>query len=201
MTLITAAIREELTALYSSPTRHYHSLSHVAALLSLLSAHREHFTDPDAVEAAIWFHDAVYDARAKGPMNEVHSAELAVARLAGAVDAKRLDWIRRVIEATATHVLPEGLGAAEVGDAALFLDMDLSILGAEEAEFDKYEAAVRREYAFVDDEAWRTGRAAVLRLFLARETVYHSDLFRVLYEDAARRNLRRSLVRLGADDV
>jgi predicted metal-dependent HD superfamily phosphohydrolase len=196
MTLITPAIREELTALYSFPTRHYHSIRHITALLTLLSTHRQHFADADAVEAAIWFHDAIYDARAKGPSNEVQSAELAVARLAGLVDGKRLGWIRRVIEATATHTLPEGLADGEASDAALFLDMDLSILGAEEAEFDEYEAAIRREYDFVDDEAWRVGRAAVLRSFLEREWVYHSELFRSLYEDPARRNLQRSLGRL-----
>lgn len=197
MTLITPAIRQELTALYSSPTRHYHSLSHVTALLTLLSTHRDHFADPEAVEAAIWFHDAVYDPRAQGPSNEVQSAELAVARLSETVQARRLAWIRDVIEATAAHALPDGLGEREAADAALFLDMDLAILGAEDVEFDGYEAAVRKEYEFVDDEAWRAGRAAVLRRYLERERVYHSDLFRGLYEDAARRNLRRSLERLG----
>lgn len=197
MTLITPAICEELLALYSSPTRHYHSLHHVTSLLDLLSTHRHHFADPDAVEAAIWFHDAIYDARAKGPANELQSAELAVSRLSGAaVEPKRLGWIRSVIEATATHTLPQGLDGPEAEDAALFLDMDLSILGSEDVEFDEYEAAVRREYGFVDDEAWWTGRAMVLRRFLARDRVYHSDLFRALYEDAARRNLTRSLERL-----
>jgi predicted metal-dependent HD superfamily phosphohydrolase len=197
MTLIHPAIREELAALYSSPTRHYHSLNHITALLSLLSTHLQHFADPDAVEAAIWFHDAIYDARSKGSCNELESAELAMSRLSGIAEAKRLAWIREVIEATATHTLPEGLNGPEAEDAALFLDMDLSILGAEEAEFDEYEVAVRKEYDFVSDEAWRTGRGAVLERFLGRERVYHSELFRGLYEEAARRNLRRLLARLG----
>ncbi|KAK4155380.1 hypothetical protein C8A00DRAFT_42013 [Chaetomidium leptoderma] len=198
MTLVTPAIREELTALYSSPTRHYHSLNHITALLSLLSTHRHHFADPFAVEAAIWFHDAIYNPRATGASNELQSAELAVARLSGTVDDKRLAWIRQVIEATATHALPEELEEHEANDAALFLDMDLSILGVEEAVFDEYEAAVRKEYNFVSDEAWRTGRAAVLGGFLGRERVYHSELFRGLYEESARSNLKRSLERLGA---
>lgn len=200
MTLLTPATLAELTALYSSPTRHYHSLAHVTALLQLLHAHAHHFADPDAVEAAIWFHDAVYDARAAPPSNELQSAELAVARLSGTVAPARLEWIRRVIEATATHTLPEDLeGGGGAGDAALFLDMDLSILGAAEGEFDAYEAAVRREYHFVEDEAWRTGRAAVLRRFLERERLFYSELFGGLYEAAARRNLRRSLARLGVE--
>jgi len=197
MTLLTPDLRADLVAFYVFPPRHYHSLSHVTALLALLSAHRPHFADPDAVEAAIWFHDAIYDARTTDHSNELQSAELAVSRLSGAVEPGRLSWIRRAIEATATHALPEEMQGPEAQDAALFLDMDLSILGADEAQFDEYEAGVRKEYEFVTDEAWRTGRAAVLRGFLERERLYHSDLFRGLYEDAARRNLRRSLERLG----
>lgn len=196
MTLITTAIRDELTLLYSSPNRHYHSLSHVNALLGLLSVHRNRFTDPDAVEAAIWFHDAIYDVRAQGHANEQQSAGLAVLRLGPTIDPARLARIREMIEATATHVVPTCLNGAEADDAAMFLDMDLSILGADEAEFDRYEVAVREEYAFVDDDGWRKGRTVVLKSFVERERIYHSDLFRGLYEEAARRNLRRSLLKL-----
>lgn len=196
MTLITPTVREELTRIYSSQTRHYHTLKHVKALLELLETHRAHFTDPDAVEAAIWFHDAIYDPRAKGSANELKSAKLAVARLSEIVDSVRMERIRSMIEATATHVIPESESAAEAGDAAMFLDMDLSILGAEPVGFDEYEAAVRVEYAFIDDEGWRRGRAAVLRGFLEREWIFHSELFRNLYEDAARKNLRRSMASL-----
>jgi predicted metal-dependent HD superfamily phosphohydrolase len=39
------------------------------------------------------------------------------------------------------------------GDTALFLDIDLSILGTKEAEFDEYEAVIRKGYDFVDDRA------------------------------------------------
>jgi predicted metal-dependent HD superfamily phosphohydrolase len=196
MTLITTAIRDELTLLYSSPTRHYHSLSHVNALLGLLSIHRNRFTDPDAVEAAIWFHDAIYDVRAQGHANEQQSAGLAVIRLGPTIDPARLNRIREMIEATATHVVPNCLNGAEADDTAMFLDMDLSILGADEAEFDQYEVAVREEYAFVDDDGWQKGRSIVLKSFVERERIYHSDLFRGLYEEAARRNLRRSLLKL-----
>ncbi|KAK0742071.1 hypothetical protein B0T21DRAFT_360597 [Apiosordaria backusii] len=197
MTLITDDIRDELKKLYSTPTRHYHSLRHVEALLILLSAHRDKFHDPDAIEAAIWFHDAIYDPLAKGNLNEIQSAELAVSRLSCLVDAGRLDGIRIMIEATATHTVPELPSAEAVADAAMFLDMDLSILGAKEADFDEYEAAVRKEYAHVDDGAWREGRAAVLERFLEREWIYHSELFRGLLEEKTRANLRRSVERLG----
>ncbi|KAL2128986.1 hypothetical protein VTI74DRAFT_8374 [Chaetomium olivicolor] len=198
MTLVTPDLLSELIALYTSPSRHYHSLSHIKSLLNLLSTHRAHFSDAAAVEAAIWYHDAVYDPQAAAPSNEVRSAELAGARLANSVEPKRLEWIRKVIVATATHALPEGLGCKEEeGDARLFLDMDLSILGADEDKFDEYEAAVRKEYESVGEEMWRAGRAAVLKGFLQRGRIYQSELFRGLYEEKARANMRRSLEGLG----
>ena len=57
--LLDAALKGELAALYRAPERHYHGLSHIEALLALVQAYRPAVTDPEAVEAAIWFHDAV----------------------------------------------------------------------------------------------------------------------------------------------
>jgi predicted metal-dependent HD superfamily phosphohydrolase len=101
-----------------------------------------------------------------------------------------------MIEATATHRVPDLGDPGANRDAALFLDMDLAILGAPPAAFDAYEEAVRREYAWVDDAAWRTGRAAVLRTFLERPHVFHTPEFRERFEDRARENMARSLGRL-----
>ena len=80
---------------------------------------------------------------------------------------------------------------------AYFLDLDLQILGAPAKKFKAYEAAVRREYAHVDDAAWRIGRAAVLQRFAARPRLYFSAFFGERLEERARENLRRSLARLG----
>jgi len=113
------------------------------------------------------------------------------------VDPERLQHIVAMIEATATHALPDLKGSAKQ-DAAFFLDMDLAILGAPPALFDSYEAAVRREYSWVDANAWRSGRAAVLKKFLARPTIFHTELFRRRFEEQARRNLSRSLASLAA---
>jgi predicted metal-dependent HD superfamily phosphohydrolase len=101
-----------------------------------------------------------------------------------------------MIEATATHALPDFGNETTNRDAALFLDMDLSILGAPKAAFDSYEAAVRREYAWVDDKAWRSGRAAVLKKFLARPHIFHTEAFRKRFEAEARKNIQRSIAAL-----
>jgi predicted metal-dependent HD superfamily phosphohydrolase len=192
--LIDHPLRTELSALYRQPGRHYHGLAHVEALLSLLGEQRADLADPEAVEAAVWFHDAIYDSRRSD--NEARSAALAAEKLASRVEPARLSRIVAMIEATATHALPDlGDGAAE-RDAALFLDMDLSILGAPKSAFDSYQAAVRREYAWVDDKAWRSGRAAVLRKFLARPHIFHTETFRKRFEAGARKNIQRALAAL-----
>ena len=192
--LIEGELKNELSALYRAPGRHYHGLAHVEALLALAREYLADLADRQAVEAAIWFHDAIYDSRRSD--NEARSAALAAAKLAPRVEPARLSRITAMIEATATHVLPDLGDEAATRDAAFFLDMDLSILGAPQSAFDSYEAGVRREYAWVGDEAWRSGRAAVLRKFLARPTIFHTDAFRQRYEAVARKNIARSIAAL-----
>lgn len=195
MSLIDDATKAELTALYWADDRHYHGIRHIEALLSLFEGYRAEFADPEAVEAAIWFHDAIYDSRRKD--NETLSAALAADKLNGKVDAPRLARIVAMIEATATHEVPAFDDAAAKSDAALLLDMDLSILGAPADIFDAYEDAVRREYGWVSDTDWRAGRGAVLRNFLARPRIFHSDIFMTRFEALARANMERSLAKLG----
>lgn len=192
--LIDQDIQAELETFYRASDRHYHGLAHIAALLDLLLQHRAAFSDPQAVEAAIWFHDAIYDSRAKD--NEELSAALAADRLKDSADPARLARITAMIKATATHDVPALEDAASANDAALFLDMDLSILGAEPQKFDAYEQAVRREYGWVVDADWRAGRAGVLRNFLARPRIFHSGIFYERFETQARANLERSLEKL-----
>src|SRR5579883_1921950 len=55
-----------LVAAYTAPERHYHNLDRLSNIVE----------DPAALYLAVWFHDAVYDSRAKD--NEKRSGELAV---------------------------------------------------------------------------------------------------------------------------
>lgn len=192
--LIDATLRRELSALYCAEGRHYHGLSHIEALLALAQDYRAGLSDPEAVDAAIWFHDAIYDSRKSD--NEVQSAALANERLSGRAAPERLARITAMIEATATHEIPDLSDPAARRDAALFLDMDLSILGAEPGQFDAYERAVRLEYGWVEEQAWRSGRAAVLRKFLSRPQIFHSEELRSRFETKARANIARSLAAL-----
>ncbi|TPK23391.1 hypothetical protein FJ872_03390 [Mesorhizobium sp. B2-5-9] len=189
--LIDDALKTELSVLYKAGDRHYHNLAHIEAMLGLAGDYRTLLDDPEAVEAAIWFHDAVYDSRAKD--NEAQSAALAEQKLAGRIDAGRLSHVSAMILATATHQVPLFDDVAATRDASLFLDMDLSILGAAPDAFDAYERAVRHEYGWVEEPMWRAGRGAVLKSFLARPHIFHTQEFRQRFEPQARRNMARSL--------
>lgn len=196
MTLISDALRAELIAAYAAGDRHYHDLRHIEMLLALAEACAADIADREAVEAAIWFHDAVYDTQRED--NEARSAALAEAQLAGMASDERIARITAMIRATAGHAMPDVADAAARQDCALFLDMDLAILGSPEADFDAYEAAVRREYDWVTEPQWRQGRRAVLAAFLARPAIYATARFRASHEAVARRNLAGAIARLDA---
>ncbi|WP_299616637.1 hypothetical protein [Pelagibius sp.] len=189
--LLPAELMTDLRRRYGEPQRHYHTWAHVEALLRLFDDVRDRLSDPAAVEAALYYHDAVYDPRASD--NEARSAALLRADCAEVLSADSLAAAARLIEATAGHRLPPDLSAPAQADAALFLDMDLSILAAPWPDFLAYEAAIRREYAHVEEAAFRSGRGAFLENLMNREKLYFSSYFGAHFEVPARANLRRSL--------
>ena len=180
---------EDLVARYSESHRAYHTLDHVTHCLNEFEAARTLALEPAAVELALWFHDAVYDPRAKD--NEEKSAALAleIARNAGFSGALGLKVATMIL--ASTHVAPP-----DDPDTRLFADIDLSILGQPQGVFDEYERQVRLEYAWVPEEMFRAGRSAILRSFLERPFLYGTDFFRGKYQKAARANVERSLLRL-----
>jgi predicted metal-dependent HD superfamily phosphohydrolase len=178
-----------LSARYAEPQRAYHTLRHIAHCLDELDGARSLAGDAAAVEMALWYHDAIYDPRAKD--NEDRSADLASAAAAAmalppAVGARVAGLIR-----VSTHA-----GLAVGADPQLFADIDLAILGQPAGAFDEYERQVRVEYSWVPEPAFRAGRSAILRSLLERPSIYGTGFFGKKYEAAARQNLSRSIARL-----
>src|SRR5439155_22696514 len=66
---------DRLVAAYAEPHRCYHTLEHLSEVFKVAGKLADVATDPAAVQLAIWFHDGVYDPRAKD--NEERSAALA----------------------------------------------------------------------------------------------------------------------------
>lgn len=190
-----AARLDGLRARYAAPDRHYHGQRHIDLLLALHAELRPALSAPDAVELAIWYHDAIYDPRRAD--NEAESAALLRADLSGIADPALVRHAATLVLATHTHRVPPGLAPPLASDCAHFLDMDLSILGADADTFAWYDAAIRREYAHVPEDQWRRRRPAVLASFLARDRLYLTEQFHARLDAIARANLKRAIAGLG----
>jgi predicted metal-dependent HD superfamily phosphohydrolase len=181
------ALFAEIIRAYTGPDRHYHNLRHIQQVLDTILANRGQARDLAALQWAAWFHDVVYDPRAQD--NEERSAAFAEHALAPMdVPPEQIAAIKRLILDTKTHQ-PSG----DDGDGRLFLDADLAILGAPEDQYNSYARAIRREYAWVPDPAYRSGRGSVLRNFLRRPRLYFTDAMFAAREGQARANLEREI--------
>lgn len=187
---INGGLLNQLLAAYSEPHRRYHTLLHLRECLAHYDAASTLARRPVEVELALWFHDAVYDPRRDD--NEARSAQWARDSVMAAGCAPEIAGrVAALVLATAHHT-----HAGDDPDTQLLLDIDLSILGTAPARFDAYEQEVRAEYAHVDDQAFQTGRTAVVESFLRRPRIYATPVFHDALDAPARANLQRSLDRL-----
>lgn len=187
---------DALQARYGEPARYYHSWLHIEALLRHYRRWEAHFHRPVPVLWALYWHDAIYDPLGKD--NEDQSAVLLEREAQGHLPMEDIAFAAALIRATAAHKVPDGLSAEEAVDTALFLDLDLSILGAPVHVYDRYETDIRKEYAFVPEAAFRGGRGAILKGFLARDRLYLTDLAHAEWGMRARENLKRAITALEA---
>lgn len=178
---------EDLLRRWSEPRRRYHTTAHLTAVLDHVDALRAHAGDLAAVRLAAWFHDAVY--LPERSENEERSARLAVRALteAGVPEARTAE-VARLVRLTVTHA-----PGPDDRDGAVLCDADLAILAAPPEAYAEYAARVREEYAFVPDEAFRAGRADILRQLLALPRLFSTPHGSEAWEDPARRNLRAEL--------
>ena len=191
------SVREDLEQRWSEPQRGYHDLRHLDEVVDALAELRPSTIANDldwaATVFAAWFHDAVYDVEAPAD-NERLSSELARATLSrSGADRRVVELSCSLVEASETHEVRE-----TTGPQAAFHDADLWILSAPAERFDTYCDDVRREYAAVPDDAYASGRSAILLPFLERASVYRTDHARCHWEPSARDNLGRELDRLAA---
>jgi predicted metal-dependent HD superfamily phosphohydrolase len=168
---VVEAAYADVVARHREPHRRYHTFEHIDEALERVEG--------TEVELAVWFHDVVYDPRAAD--NEARSAAYAreVLTKLGAPE-NVIGEVQRLIELTAGHVVDD----ADLNGKAL-IAADLAILSAERARYERYARDVRAEYAHLDDETWRRGRADVLR-----------SLLRIVSDERARSNLAWELATL-----
>jgi len=179
-----ADVRDALLAAYGDPARGYHDRLHLTEVLDRVDelAAAGLAGDGPAVRLAAWFHDGVYDGQ-RG--DEDRSAVWAEDALA---DTGHAEEVARLVRLTEHHDPAEGDLPGQV-----LSDADLAILAAPRARYDAYVAGVRRDYAFLSDDDFAAGRAALLRDLTGRPRLFHTAYARERWEPAARANLAREL--------
>ena len=174
-------IYQILLTAYTEPQRHYHTVQHIVECIALFQQVKSDIRKPELVEMAIWFHDVIYDPRAKN--NEFKSAEMMKDVCFGIFDLNEIETIYEWILATQKHE------ATHDNDLCYLLDIDLSILSASKNRFLEYEIQIRNEYAFVEHKMYKQKRVEVLQYFYMMDSIYKTSFFREMSEVKAKDNL------------
>ena len=183
-------LREELVAAWDRPG--YHDLVHLTEVLDRLAelaAAGVAFPRVPVLLAA-WFHDAVYDGERDAEERSATWAERSLPAYVGEATAAE---VARLVRMTESH-------APDDDDPAgcALSDADLAILAAPSERYAAYVAAVREEYAHLDDDTFRLGRTQVLESLAAKPTLFHTAHARAHWEAPARANLSAELAGLRA---
>jgi predicted metal-dependent HD superfamily phosphohydrolase len=174
----------ELRRRYDEPFREYHNLRHILDCLRLCDEIGPLLVDRDAVEIALWFHDAVYDRGAS--TNELKSAELFLTVSAGASFMFR----HRVCD----HILATRHSTTvRDPDRRFLVDIDLSGFGAPWDEFMRNGALLREECCDQDDSRYHFGQVAFLSRLQGAPPLFLDRLFPcALRNDGARQPASRA---------
>ncbi|MGB5065183.1 MAG: hypothetical protein WBQ37_15720 [Candidatus Competibacter sp.] len=180
----------QLVKLYGEPHRRYHTLEHVRHCLGEFDRAAALMDDPDAVEMALWFHDAIY--RSGAVDNERRSAELFRQWSEGHADTAFLQRVDDLIMAT-THRSPPAHR-----DEHFIVDIDLSSFGLPWEAFERDGHRIRAECAEIGDEVYYPGQLRFLLSLQGRPTFFLTEFFQRRYERIARDNIHRVVENLRA---
>lgn len=181
---------------YGDPARGYHDWSHIVDLLTKLDAFAHLATRPDLIAASIFWHDSVFITRTSEGVvrsdaeNVRDSADLFERH--ARFPAAEIAAIREMIMATANHLSATPQTTHYPGfaqDMDLFLDLDLSSLGAPWPAFRRNFERIRSEYPWVDAIEFDRQRLGMLEKFAAcSEGVFRLAASRALWSAPTQEN-------------
>lgn len=169
--------------------RAYHTLVHLEELFGYLDILKIDSEHPDfyALSLSIFFHDAIYDTMSG--TNEEDSAKLFREFFSDVGDCHHENLEMKVVDyilATKHH------NANQTTDKtlAIFLDVDMAVLGKNPSAYAAYAGLIRKEYIHIDPHIYCEKRAEVLQTFLESPCIFSNPLLKAALEERARKNLR-----------
>lgn len=179
--------RQELFTNYENADRYYHNLVHVYNFIKLFEEHKTAIEKPLLFEVAIWWHDAIYEAKRND--NETRSVQLALRCWKNYLSTTDLKYIAILISSTEKH-----LPLIEENDVHYFLDMDLSILATANHVYQQYVSYIEKEYTtYYPKVLYNIGRTKAMKSFHSRRQLYFTPFFNENYEFQAKNNIKLEL--------
>ncbi|XLQ20530.1 MAG: hypothetical protein ACKUBY_01980 [Candidatus Moraniibacteriota bacterium] len=198
---------QELVVKYNKSKRYYHTFDgHIEFCIHSFFEHVvDKVKNPINVLWQLVLHDSVMDFSRSDEVNceareyalgynDVMSGEYAREFLT------KYGVVSEIVDAVAQAIIYyDHKNTPHSTDTMTGLDIDLLILGQPVDIFDEYESNIRKEYAWVEELAFREGRSKILADFLNnRSSIFLTDYFKDRYENQARLNLKRSILQLKA---
>jgi pantetheine-phosphate adenylyltransferase len=179
---------------YRSPSRHYHSLDHIAHCIEELQWVMANYdlerSQIESLVRSILVHDIIQNVKDEHHSDEelsaiwygdfIHSYGLELSPLDKAV--------MQMIESTGYL---SGGKMAETFEEKLLCSIDLAILAQPEEIYDLYSLAIREEYANIPDNMYVHGRINALKKLMER-TIYLNEYYETS-EIWAQRNMLREI--------
>ena len=182
------AAYSRLSELYGEPQRHYHTLNHIRHCLREFDRAAALMADPNMVEMALWFHDAIYQPGARD--NERRSADLFRQWTDRRLNPAFQQRVDDLIMAT-THREPPWQD-----DAGFVVDIDLSSFGLPWEACERDGRLIRAEFTGVADDQYYSGHLRFLQALQNRPTFFNTEFFQQRYESVARENLAQIITDL-----
>lgn len=175
----------DLLRRYNKPGRYYHDLNHLVHCLNQFDLVSQTIPDADAVEMALWFHDAIYIPGSAD--NEKRSTELFLQKANNCCSHQFKSKVKNLILVTSHKYQPND------DDECFIVDIDLSSFGLGWSDFLVDTGNLRREQFELPDPAYFESHTRFLNMLLARDRIFYTDFFYLRYEQIALQNINRLL--------
>lgn len=174
---------------FSNPRLYYHTPLHILAGLQFLKLNLIEISNTQIL--AWFFHDSVYIPGRPFGENERDSFFFFKKHVQNyCFSQEQIDDVENAIMATSLHNVDKLIGYNDI-----IIDLDLHNFACSEECFSNAGKLIRLEYPDVSDQDYNVGRNKFLQSLYNRKYIFRTELFRDLFEERARSNIKNVLLK------